>query len=73
MDDRFMNKSDHEKAKVLIDMENMGDEFIGMIKSMTIWGYYSSEIGATQELAYVHAAGTYRGDVPYEEIGKNYY
>ncbi len=73
LDDRFLKKTGEEQFEVLIELEESGDEFFGMLKPMTIWGYYSSEIGATQELKYVHAAGVYRGDVPYDEIGKNYY
>ncbi|GAB4419954.1 MAG: lactose 3-dehydrogenase subunit gamma LacC [Bacteroidia bacterium] len=47
--------------------------FFTLLKHMTIYGYYTSEIGASQELRYVHAAGVYRGDMPYSEVGKNYF
>lgn len=46
--------------------------FFSMIKELTLTGYYTSEIGATQELKYVHEAGYYDGDVPYEEVGRAY-
>lgn len=46
--------------------------FFSMMKELTLVGYYTSEIGATQELRYVHTAGRYDGDVPLEEIGRAY-
>ena len=39
---------------------------------VSLVGYYTSEIGATQELKYVHAAGSYDGDVPFDEVGRAY-
>lgn len=44
--------------------------FFAWLKELTVVGYYTSEIGASQELLYVHVAGRYDGDVPYEEIGR---
>jgi hypothetical protein len=35
-------------------------------------GYYTSEIGASQELRYVHVAGRYDGGVPYAQVGRAY-
>lgn len=46
--------------------------FFPWLKELTLVGYYTSEIGASQELRYVHVAGRYDGDVPYEEIGRAY-
>ncbi len=48
-------------------------DFFGTLKSMTIYGYYTSKIGASEELKYVHATGFYDGDKPYDEVGKNFY
>ena len=52
------------------DAEEM--PFFSMMKELTLVGYYTSEIGATQELKYVHAAGSYDGDVPFDEVGRAY-
>lgn len=52
---------------------SLEQDFFGTLKSMTIYGYYTSEIGASQELKYVHATGFYNGDMPYDEVGKNFY
>lgn len=46
--------------------------FFHSLKELTLIGYYTSEIGAAQELKYVHTAGFYDGDVPFEEIGRAY-
>lgn len=39
--------------------------FFRMMKELTLFGYYTSEVGATQELAYHPVPGRYEGDVPY--------
>ena len=46
--------------------------FFDVLKDLTLIGYYTSEIGATQELRYLHAAGYYDGDVPLATIGRAY-
>ena len=46
--------------------------FFPWLKELTIVGYYTSEIGATKELKYVHVAGKYDGDVPYGTVGRAY-
>ncbi|MDB4883075.1 MAG: hypothetical protein JWL95_1841 [Gemmatimonadetes bacterium] len=46
--------------------------FFPWMKELTLVGYYTSEIGASQELKYVHVAGRYDGDVPYSQVGRAY-
>jgi hypothetical protein len=46
--------------------------FFPWMKELTIVGYYTSEIGATQELKYVHVAGKYDGDILYSKVGRAY-
>jgi len=46
--------------------------FFSWLKELTLVGYYTSEIGASQELVYVHVAGRYDGDVPYARVGRAY-
>jgi hypothetical protein len=41
-----------------------------MIKQLTLWGYFSSEIGATQALRYVAIPGKYEGCIPYKKGDK---
>lgn len=44
--------------------------FFSMLKQLTLVGYYTSEVGATQELRYERAPGRYDGCVPYEDLGR---
>lgn len=44
--------------------------YFRMIKELTIWGYFTSEPGATQALRYNPVPGRYEGCVPYEEGDK---
>lgn len=43
--------------------------FFRTLKSLTLLGYYTSETGGTQELRQM-PFGQYRGDVPFDEIGR---
>lgn len=47
--------------------------FFTMLKSLTLTGYYTSEIGASRELTYLHVAGAYRGDISVAEAGGKAY
>ncbi|WP_286233547.1 gluconate 2-dehydrogenase subunit 3 family protein [Thalassotalea sediminis] len=42
------------------------------LKSLIVFGYLTTEIGATQVLAYQAIPGGFKGSVPYESIGKAY-
>ncbi len=43
--------------------------FFATLKEWTLVGYYTSEIGATQELQWLAAPGRYDADLPLEEVG----
>jgi Gluconate 2-dehydrogenase subunit 3 len=43
--------------------------FFHRMKELTVVGYYTSQIGATQEL-HVSPFGAYRGDIPYTSVGR---
>jgi hypothetical protein len=40
------------------------------IKGLIIFGYYTSEPGATQELEYLAVPGGFTGSIPYDSVGK---
>lgn len=69
----FLDCSEEQQVAVLTELDEEaysgsrgnGMPFFRMMKELTLTGYYTSEIGATQELKYVHEAGVYKGDVPY--------
>lgn len=41
--------------------------YFEMMKQLTIWGYFTSEIGCTKALRYNPVPGRYQGDIPYKK------
>lgn len=80
--DLFVEVSEENQTKLLKWLEEKsttsrysgeGDKpFFMLLKELVVTGYYTSEIGASEELKYVHLAGRYDGDVPYSDIGRAY-
>ncbi len=48
------------------DARAAGDHWFGMLKYLTVWGYYTSRVGITEELKIQLVPGYYDGDAPYE-------
>lgn len=46
--------------------------FILMTKELTVTGFFTSEVGATQVLQYVAVPGAYHGCLPLAEVGKTW-
>jgi gluconate 2-dehydrogenase gamma chain len=46
-----------------------GAAFFEHAKQLTVFGYYTSEIGMTVERRYLPMPGRYDGDYPYEKVG----
>lgn len=44
--------------------------FFSMLKELTVVGYYTSEIGATQELNYEAVPGAFNACMPYSDAGR---
>lgn len=44
--------------------------YFGMLKELTLLGYFTSEIGSTQALEYIQVPGYYKGCTPYDPNGK---
>jgi len=44
--------------------------YFGMMKQLTLWGYFTSKPGATQALRYVAVPGSYQGCIPYKKGDK---
>jgi len=49
-----------------------GKDFFDQIKSLTILGYYTSEVGIDNELIYDPVPGSYDGSVDFQSVGKHY-
>lgn len=52
-----------------LDDERYENKAYGMLKSYTVVGYYTSEIGATQELNYDPIPGPHR-EIPFSKVGR---
>jgi hypothetical protein len=78
----FMDASPAERKALLIDLdkEQMAytakkkpedpPHYFRMMKELTIWGYFTSEPGATQALRYIAVPGRYEGCIPYKKGDK---
>ena len=59
-----------DRDAFLARMESDG-AFFATLKTWTLVGYYSSEVGATQEL-HVRPLGAWKADVPFAEVGRTW-
>ncbi|MDN4502896.1 gluconate 2-dehydrogenase subunit 3 family protein [Alteromonadaceae bacterium BrNp21-10] len=73
----FSKLSNEQQIKLLTRMELGEGNFdqtdrqqFKFLKTLICFGYYTSEVGATQELAYQAIPGGFRGEVPFDEVGK---
>jgi hypothetical protein len=72
----FLTCEPEQQIALLQDMEAAREEFSAedrhafkQLKALVAFGYYTSEIGATRELAYLPVPGGYR-PIKFSEIGK---
>ncbi len=64
-----------QDALLTVAMENGmpgGSAFFEAFRQMVITGYYTSEIGMTQEREYLPVPGEYNGEFPYSSVNKVY-
>ena len=69
----FLGLDPEQRLAVLMPLDQEAREnrrldlphFFGMLKELTLWGYFSSEVGATMALRYNPVPGRYEGCVPY--------
>jgi len=73
----FLTCSHKQQVQLLtaleeIDLGFTADDkyFFRLFKSLTLFGYYTSEVGATQELAFLAIPGGYKGNFPFAKVGK---
>lgn len=59
----------HRRWGQTIEQDN-GMDFFQTIKELTVIGFFTSEVGATQVLKYDPIPGAYHGSVPYKDIGR---
>ena len=73
----FLTASKTQQIELLTKMEQAADgftaadrQFFKQFKALVTFGYYTSEIGATQELAYLAIPGGYKGNFKFKDVGK---
>lgn len=62
----FLTRMEKPAAPFTQDDRN----YFKQLKSLVVFGYYTSEIGATQELKYLAIPGGYKGNVKFTDIGR---
>ncbi|MCC3860357.1 gluconate 2-dehydrogenase subunit 3 family protein [Pseudemcibacter aquimaris] len=76
VDSGFMNGSASERHAIMTKLDNEeaeeGKTFFQTFKELTLVGYFSSQIGAEQELRYEQYPGPYEGCVPFEKVGRTW-
>ncbi len=66
---------EQQDALLTLAMNNAvpdGEEFFKAFRQMVVVGYYTSEIGITQEREYLPVPGEYNGAFPYSQVNKVY-
>lgn len=78
----FMGLSEQEKHDLIVQIdkeakayndtktESDPEHYFTMMKQLTIWGYFSSEVGATKALRYIETPGRYEGCMDYTKGDK---
>jgi len=64
-----------QDALLTLAMENMlpgGADFFDKFRQLVLTGYFTSEIGITQEREYLPVPGRYDGAFPYSQVNKVY-
>ena len=60
-----------DQVELLTVLEAEGVPFFATIKALSLTGYYTSEVGAMQEL-HLAPYGSYKADVPFAQIGRTW-
>ncbi|HEX4851507.1 MAG TPA: gluconate 2-dehydrogenase subunit 3 family protein [Puia sp.] len=78
----FLSATTQERHDLLVDLDKEQKDFMSkkkpdepshyfrMMKELTLWGYFTSEVGATKALRYVAVPGKYEGCIPYKKGDK---
>ncbi len=70
----LLNELDTEQRKhTAAKQADEPAHYFRMMKQMTLLGYFTSEIGATQVLRYVEVPGRYDGNAPYKKGDLNWF
>ena len=74
----FLELDSNQKQDLLVLLDNEAKaipeegptHFFSMMKQLTIWGFFTSEPGATKALRYLPIPGSFKGCIPYNKGDK---
>ena len=78
----FMESTPQQRHDLLVELDKEAKDYnkskkpedpnhyFSMYKQLTLWGYFTSEPGATKALRYVAVPGRYEGCIPYKKGDK---
>ncbi len=78
----YLESTPAERKSLLMDLDKEQKEYTAkkkptdpahyfrMMKELTVWGFFSSEPGATKALRYIAVPGKYEGCIPYKKGDK---
>ena len=62
----------YHQNRLALEEDPASNPFFLSFKELTLLGYFTSEVGATEVLRYEAVPGVYDGCVPFEDIGKTW-
>lgn len=68
----LLTATDKEAKEYQTKKGDLPNHYFILMKQLALFGYFSSEIGATQAMRYVAAPGRYEGTVPYKKGDKSW-
>lgn len=68
----LQSRSYRSKAAKSFDGNDEESPFFFKLKELTVLGFYTSQVGATTELAYNPAPGRYDGDFDFAAVGRQW-
>jgi hypothetical protein len=80
--DSFIGLSAEDRTKLLVELDKEAKEhhknkkkedpehYFTMMKQLTLWGYFTSEVGSTKALRYNPVPGRYEGCIDYKKGDK---
>jgi hypothetical protein len=76
----FMESTPEQRHNLLVDLDKEQKEYVApgkdqkhyfrLMKELTLWGYFTSQPGATKALRYVAVPGRYEGCIDYKKGDK---
>lgn len=78
----FLDSDEKQRHDLLVDLDKEQKDYTSkkkpedpahyfrMMKELTLWGYFTSEVGATKALRYKAVPGHYDGCIPYKKGDK---